>query len=1139
MSDNARLLAEDAAARVRALEHASFIVEAPAGAGKTELLTQRYLRLLAGVEVPEEIVAITFTNKAASEMASRILDSLRRAAGGERPEPAHKQLTFDLARAVLAVSFDRGWDLLDHPGRLRITTIDALCMSLARQMPLLSRFGSQPRLADEAGRHYAEAARRTLALIDEEGALADTVAAALRHLDNDAVRLATLLVEMLARRDQWLRHAIAAPLRAEAEAGFALLVGHELERAAQAIDARRQATLMPVARFAAANLSGDSLLAPLLDWDSPLAADAENLPQWRALCALLLTEKGETRKAWTKNLGLPPGKDGKPYKDLLEDFTASLSARDVAALARARELPAPRYSDEEWQTVEALGQLLKVAAGQLWAVFNEAGETDFIEVARRALQALGSEEAPTDLALALDYRIRHLLVDEFQDTSPTQVELLERLTAGWTMNGYAGDGRTLFAVGDPMQSIYRFRKADVGLFLRVAEVGIGGMALEKLTLTRNNRSQPAVVDWINASFAGMFPAADSVFDGAIRYRPFAATRDAAHGSGVFPHALVVAKEVPAELVDALEAERVIELIAAARRDHPPGSIAVLVRARRHLEALVAALRRQRPDILFQAVEIEALQARQPVQDLLSLVRALHHRADRVHWLAILRAPWCGLTLADLFALAGDDHASTLWQLMNDDTRVARLSPCGQRRLLHLRGVLAEAFAQRGRQRPRRWLESVWLQLGGAACLDGAADVADARALLELVDRLDGAGRFSQEELEREMARLYAAPDAAAGEALQFMTIHKAKGLEFDTVIVPGLHRATGGNGDQKLMRWEEVAFEDTEERLVAAPIRAKGAADDGEASLHDYLRLLDSERGDNEDVRALYVAATRAIRTLHLVGVARPRADGGLAAPAGTFLELLWPALAADFEQAPLVEGAADKDGAAAQFEPRLLRVVEPAVPAFLRAAATLPATARDPDWQGRLADEIHGGDGGHDGGGARLGADVGTLVHAYLEMIARDGLAAWPITRVEALAPAMRLRLGQQGHAEVAARKGAQEIQDALRVTLQSEAGRWLLGAHADAAAELALSTAAPDADGIATHVVDRSFVDDGVRWIIDYKTTKLGGSATAPREHAERYREQLERYAAVFRADGLPIRMAVFYAAVGELVELAARGS
>ncbi|HLO64922.1 MAG TPA: UvrD-helicase domain-containing protein, partial [Azonexus sp.] len=137
-------LAEDEAARQRALAVASFIVEAPAGAGKTELLTQRYLRLLAVVDHPEEVLALTFTNKAATEMRDRILRSLETAAGGVLPAEPHKQLTFRLAGQALARDAERSWGLLEHPGRLRITTLDALCASLARQMPYLSRFGSQP-----------------------------------------------------------------------------------------------------------------------------------------------------------------------------------------------------------------------------------------------------------------------------------------------------------------------------------------------------------------------------------------------------------------------------------------------------------------------------------------------------------------------------------------------------------------------------------------------------------------------------------------------------------------------------------------------------------------------------------------------------------------------------------------------------------------------------------------------------------------------------------------------------------------------------------------------------------------------------------------------------------------------------------
>ena len=122
---------------------------------------------------------------------------------------------------------------------------------------------------------------------------------------------------------------------------------------------------------------------------------------------------------------------------------------------------------------------------QLQVVFKERGSVDFSAISLAALTALGTDDAPTDLALYFDVKLRHILVDEFQDTSITQHNLLRKLTAGWETN----DGRSLFVVGDPMQSIYRFRQAEVGLFLQSQLQGIGNIQLKPLQLTVNFRSE--------------------------------------------------------------------------------------------------------------------------------------------------------------------------------------------------------------------------------------------------------------------------------------------------------------------------------------------------------------------------------------------------------------------------------------------------------------------------------------------------------------------------------------------------------------------------------------------------------------------------------------------------------------------------
>ncbi len=1253
------LLAIDESSRQRALEVASFIVEAPAGAGKTELLTQRYLRLLATVKEPEEIIAITFTNKAAAEMRARILNSLTAAtqpvAAGLAP---HKKITRDLSLAALARDADLGWQLLQNPARLRITTIDALSASLARQMPFLSRFGAQPAVSDDSASHYDAAALRTLALLEATGddnrEAAKTVEEALRYFHNDTARLQKLLVSMLERRDQWLGH-IAAAEQNEGSA-IAMLVASDLARAGSAVDASLQAQLMPIAQYAAGKLSAagsDSPIKLLGEWDHVLEGELSELELWRSVASLLLTNTGTFRKRFDKNMGLPAekdAKDSKPFKDSLAACIEQLQQTPGAeeALARIQQLPEPKLDAEEARIVGIFARLLRIAAAQLWAVFQQQREVDFIEIAQRALSALGAGEEgdePSNLQLRLDYRISHLLVDEFQDTSPAQIELLTRLTAGWQ----AGDGRTLFIVGDPMQSIYRFRKADVGLFLQARESGIGGITLESLRLNRNNRSHPEVVDWINATFPEVFPPADNPQTGAVKFASSVATKPplipapavsklAARGEGslntplsldgrgaggrgrgfaeqssvpperashagaspgegaayslggVIVHPVLVADDAEDGNID--EAREVIAILRNERATHPSASIAILVRARSHLDALVTELQRSAPELRYQAVEIERLEDRQVIQDLLALTRALHHRGDRVNWLAALRAPWCGLTLPDLHMLAADDHHSTLWQLMNDETRIQQMSADGQQRLQHLRAVFAEALAQQGRLRTRRWVEAVWRMLGGEACLQDAAERADAEAYFRLIDQLDASGGFTLDRLGKEIASLYAEPDPgadnAAGNAgsppIQIMTVHKSKGLEFDCVILPGLHRAPR-NGDNSLLLWEEFVDGHGQEHLVIAPVKPRRNKDDKKPTAYDYLRTLDAEREANESSRVLYVAATRAIRSLHLVAAttvkvnedSSPLSPSGRGAGGegeitlkpsvkGAPLTALWPAVEADFNAALAQwQGStqdAQDDNPYAEFVPTLTRLASPAIPAYLQgdepsATAPLSPGGRGAGGRGRgFAEQSsvpserasHAGASPAEGAAFTdvdgdvdtedinhsLLADIGTLAHRTLELIAQDGLDQWSVDRVKASQAAFKRWLQGKGHAASALDDAATQVQAAVSNAIGSEAGRWVLAQRESAGNELALTSSQ---DGKAQpNIIDRTFVENGERWIIDYKTARFAPDTPESelKARAEIYRPQLERYAALFALEGLPIRKAIFYIAAARLVEL-----
>jgi ATP-dependent exoDNAse (exonuclease V) beta subunit len=1114
----------DLGAREEALSPArSFIVQAPAGSGKTELLIQRYLGLLATVNEPEEIIAITFTRKAAAEMRERVLRALADVAAGKLPDSAHERRTQALARAALARDGARGWRISDSPARLRIQTIDSLCAALTRQMPMLSKFGSQPESIEDAGALYAEAARATVDLIEARDSAADYVERLLVHLDNNVERVEELLVEMLRRRDHWLRHVVDNE-RAELEGALVAERRAVLVRVQLLLSAAVRAELLAVANIARANL-GQPPLASL-----PGGDDAAG---WAALADLVLTKKDEWRKSLTKNDGFPAGAAHAAAKQRALALIDGLRADDAlrAALADTRRLPPPAYTEPQWQVLEAITELLKRAVGQLKLVFQSRGQVDFTEVSQRALLALADTVGPTDLALRLDYQIRHLLIDEFQDTSISQFELLARLTAGWTPD----DGRTLFAVGDPMQSIYRFREAEVGLFLRARAEGIGNVVLTPLELSANFRSQEGIVDWVNQAFARVMPEREDIASGAVAYTASQAVHPRLDGDAVQIHPLFAGGA-------ASEAEEVAKLVAGIARPSAGAaqrpSIAILVRGRNHLREIVPQLKHA--GLAFRAIEIDRLDDRPVVQDLLALTRALAHRGDRLAWFAILRAPWCGLTLADLHALAAIDapsprargegwgegrspggalpepvsSQSTVWELMSDPARLAALTLDGRLRLARVRTVLAAALAARQRSSLRDAVEGSWLALGGPACAASATELEDAETYLDHLESEEDAGAIADfEAFAQSLDKLYALPDLAAGDdAVQIMTIHKAKGLEFDHVIVPGLGKTPPAEGKKLFLWMERPAQPDASTprragpgtKLLLAPIEETGA--DGDP-IYAWVKQLAAEKAAHEDGRLLYVAATRAKQRLHLLGetrlLAEDEAQTARTPDARSLLAKLWPAVSAEFQRvaaaAPPPSMAADA-GSGTMPDQSLRRlasawVLPEAPPALAWGAPGETARAQDDieySWVGETA------------------RHVGSVVHRWLQKIAEDELTGWDAARIASMHAIFRNELAALGVEDTQLAPGSERVGTALGNALADPRGRWLLGPQQDARNEYRL-TALIDGER-RNLVIDRSFTDASAkRWIVDYKASGHEGTNVEgflDREQ-ERYRAQLARYA------------------------------
>jgi ATP-dependent helicase/nuclease subunit A len=1067
----------------------SFIVQAPAGSGKTELLTQRFLRLLATVQRPEEIIAITFTRKAAGEMRTRIIDALHSGSSATPPAERHRLRGWTLARAALARDQELGWGLLQSPRRLRIETIDALNAWLARQLPLSARLGAAPVVTNDPDPVYLETAREALRSAGEDSG--SHAAALLAHLGGRFSQAEELIVSLLRSRDHWLGKIVqsndssAQALRARLEKALEHFIEDELERARDSLPAELHAEISHLAAGAAGRVAGNARIATLSGLSQLPRREANQLMQWQGLAELLLVKSGEWRKRVDKNVGFPAGPS--PDKTRMQALLRELAERvDPEPLGRVRSLPEASYGETRWAILEHLLQLLPVCAAQLMLAFAARGESDYTGIARAALGALGTAEEPTDLALALDCRVSHLLVDEFQDTSQAQVELLAGLMAGWT----PGDGRTVFCVGDPMQSIYRFREADVGRFLKAQVSGLGHVPLEGLQLSVNFRSQAGLVDWVSSTFPRIFPPKADMSLGAVPFAPSVPWHEALPGPPVEFTAVPRGDA-------AAEADAVAAIVTRIRRDEPDASIGILVRGRRHLDQVTPALRAAQ--VPFQAVDIEPLAEAPAVRDLEALTRALCLRADRTAWLAVLRAPWCGLPLADLAVIAGARDAD-LWERLHEPEVLAALSPDGRARTTRLVAALGPALADRGRRPLRRVVEGAWLALGGPAMLEQASDLGDARRFLEFLGGRERHGDLDDPAALAELlCDLYAAPDPGAGDQVQLLTIHKAKGLEFDHVVLPGLDRRAGRDA-KHLLRWMEIVREEGPE-LILAPVEPLGEEKD---DLHRALKELEKRRERLEQDRILYVAMTRARRRLYLVaGIDEndpesgesPRPEGGSA------LARLWETLG------PAFLAARSRNGI-----PTLAPAERPA-PMLRRFAAgwELPDLPPAPSWTIPETRVQPGGDAVAYDWAAHDSRAIGIVVHRLLQVIANDGAERWDAERLRRVAPLAAAMLAEAGLAGTARDAAQWRCLDALERTLRDPRGRWVLDPrHREAASERRVSGRL---DGrLVEGVIDRSFIDNaGVLWIIDYKAGRHEGSELdgfLDREQ-ERYRPQLERYA------------------------------
>lgn len=853
----------DADKRSRALDPAaSFHLTAPAGSGKTFLLAARFLRLLGLVSNPRQILALTFTNKAAAEMRQRIRGCLEKASRGIKTEnPAEAELLEYAAKALAA--HKQSEELLLAGEILDIRTFHSFCYAIASRAPLEAGIPPGSSLMDDNEQEFFlhETVNETLQEIAsrKEGDPARrALMNRLLHLNNYWRALADEIKDLVRKRGGLL-DLVQAVNRDRAsgriEDRVRALVETELEGIRADFEHCELGCEWPlfieeIGRAGCAAANDLPARIPIPKW--------EDLPLWVCMAEALLTKEGSARRQFGPKSGFQSGFKKSRWGCAIQDIPPETAQK----LHLVRQLPQhgapPTDLEALWDLIVLLNAVLQVYDERR----DASRSLDYAALELAALRLFDSAE-PSDLQLILDQQIRHILVDEFQDTSREQWELLQKMCAGWS----DGDGRTLFVVGDPKQSIYSFRKAEVKLFLD-ARLGLpveggGKVSLEPLVLNTNFRSQPHLIEWCNGVFEKTVMADPMADYDEVPFSPSKLSPETAVGPDPAPVELALFMDWPSrEMARQREAGWLAGSIAGLmEKNGRDVQAAILLFSRTHLSVYLEALQRRK--IPIQVKEGLKLSDRPEVRYLWQLCRGIVLPHDDIAWASQLRSPWFSLDFDRIFAISAEEPV--LWvekigAFAKHDDEVGKFWES------------LEGARQHTGHRPLvDVVEAAWLELGGAREVGarwGSRGLGCCRRFLRMLREAEqGEPVGTLARLEQLLDKAYEPVDPDTASSNIFLsTVHGAKGLEFDSVFIPFLDW-NPESGRKELP--PPYILERAGGGLILAtrPDRLTGE----KSLLYEWLRRLRLKRQSGEAKRLFYVAVTRARRQLVMSGLARKK----------------------------------------------------------------------------------------------------------------------------------------------------------------------------------------------------------------------------------------------------------------------------
>lgn len=838
-------------------EKKSYVVIAPAGSGKTELLIRRFLKLLKNAKSIDSVAAITYTRKAQEEIKERIFKAIYMAIYDLRPQNQKEVELKEIARGVLENKRLKKEELLSVNSYL-ISTFHGFCKYILKKFPTKDISTDFETLDEISSSYLYEIVAQKILYKAKYGEDEELRVAIIRRataLNGNFENLKKQIVTLIENRDRILnlkeidcknqQRLIDETLKAMGERVYKWLKENENSY-------RELATY-----FIENNLfSGITTNVPKID--------KESLPVWAIIRKIFLTGEN-VRQRKTGDFG--------ELNDDLFNFVKSFPKECIPELVFLSTLAEKNKNEIDANAIEDIKTILNNSLEILNSLFSK-NLIDFTGLELQALNLLEwLEGAPSRAIESLNQTIEHILVDEAQDLNDTEMKIIEKLTEGWE----DGDGRTLFFVGDPKQSIYRFKKANVALFNNLIKNGFlrrseSPLKLEKINLRVNFRSEPVIIDFVNNTFKNIFNGYDFYDD--VEYTTFSHPKIGQKKPSFTLNQRV--RELPSvslflNFEDGMEGEVKKSFVNSFKKvisEKGEGeTIAILYRNRKSFEEYREALEIEGLNV--EVIENVPLIDKPTIKHIFNLLNATLNKEDDFLWSAILSNPIFDFDISKISQIANEEGS---WF-----EKITKTPLIDDKKRNQLKLMVEDFYLKLNGENFIKHFEA----LDGYyhfARVYGSDSFEEIKVFFDILRSLaENPPNILLHKMETILENTYAPsnPLLYKSKALA-MTIHRSKGLEFDYVFLVGIEKESSlVKNDSEPIIIERANYDEQSRdfNFLVAPYQ-------NDEFNYLILRELCKKREERELMRLYYVATTRAKKGLYLFALNKT-------AKKGSFLEKL------------------------------------------------------------------------------------------------------------------------------------------------------------------------------------------------------------------------------------------------------------